>query len=47
MKTTFRAKAIINKLNKSISIQIPKKKLPIFKKRSPISLKLKLVEVEW
>ena len=47
MKTTFTAKAIINKINKQISIQIPKKKLPIFKKRSPISLKLKLVEVEW
>lgn len=47
MEKVFTAKAIINKLNKSITIQIPKKKLLIFKKKTPTSLKLKLLEVEW
>ena len=47
MKNTFTAKAIINKITKQISIQIPKKKLCMFKDKSPFALKLKLLEVKW
>jgi len=47
LKKVFKAKALINKRTKQISICIPKKKIKIFKKKTPKEIKLKILKIKW
>jgi len=47
MGKTFETKPTVNKNTKQLSITIPKRKLPIFKKRTPKRIKLEIKEIEW
>jgi len=43
----FKVRPLLNKINKQITISLPKRRLKQFSNRVPKSLKLKIQEVEW
>lgn len=47
MPKTFKSKVFVNKTNHQISVNVPRRKIKLFKDKTPKKIKFEIKEIEW